>query len=215
MRPKADASYYYGSRLDVMEIVPECAKRILEIGCGAGRFRANFSERVEYWGVEPVEIAAAEAKGLTRVLVGTLDEVAAQIPDGYFDLVVCNDVLEHIFDTQAALSVIKRKMTKDGKLVGSLPNVRSVWVLLELLFLKDWRYRDMGVLDDTHVRFFTFKSARRMFVKNGFSVEVLKGRALGRIWWCKVLMVLIAPLLCVVGWDVCRTQMLFRVRRAC
>ena len=214
MSQEKSASYYRGSRPEVFDLVPSGMKKVLEIGCGSGRFRLNFKEDVEYWGVEPVASAAEEAEGLARLLVGTLDDVESQIPDGYFDLVVCNDVLEHIFDTHQAMDIIKRKMKADAVLVGSLPNVRSVWVLLELIFLRDWRYRESGVLDSTHVRFFTFKSAKRMLQENGFTIEVFKGRFLGRIWWCKVLLVLIAPLLCVFGWDICRTQMLFRARKS-
>lgn len=212
MTVKKNISYYSGSRRDVFGLVPQGVKRVLEIGCGAGRFRDNFPPDVEYWGVEPVAEAASEAKRLSKVLVGTLEDVVEQIPDRYFDLVVCNDVLEHIVDTEKALAALKRKMNDSARLVGSLPNVRSVWVLLELLFLKDWRYREYGVLDSTHVRFFTFKSAKRMLSECGFQIEAFKGRDLGRIWWCKLLMVLVAPVLCIVGWDVCRTQILFRVK---
>lgn len=210
---KKDQSYYRGERHDVFALVPTNVHRILEIGCGSGRFRQNFKDDVEYWGVEPVQAAAQEAVGLTRVLVGTLDAVADSLPDGYFDLVVCNDVIEHIVDTQRTLAIIRTKMTADGWLVGSLPNVRSVWVLLDLIFRRDWRYREYGVLDSTHVRFFTFKSARRMLTEGGFKIDVFKGRALGDIWWAKLLLVLLAPIICCLGWDVCRTQMLFRARK--
>lgn len=67
-------------------------------------------------------------------------------------------------------------------------------------------------MDSTHVRFFTFKSARRLLTANGFEIEVFKGRAVGNIWWAKILLVLLAPFLCLAGWDICRTQMLFRAR---
>ncbi len=213
MKAKEDRSYYRGDRCDVFALVPQGVRRVLEIGCGAGRFRENFPPCVEYWGVEPVVEAAREAVGLTQVLVGTLDEVAPSLPDGYFDLVVCNDVIEHIVDTRQTMATIRAKMTDEGRLVGSLPNVRSVWVLLELFFLRDWRYRESGVLDNTHVRFFTFRSARRILVENGFEIEVFRGRALGDIWWAKALLVLVSPILCCLGWDICRTQMLFRVRK--
>lgn len=176
---KKDQSYYRGERHDVFALVPTNVHRILEIGCGSGRFRQNFKDDVEYWGVEPVQAAAQEAVGLTRVLVGTLDAVADSLPDGYFDLVVCNDVIEHIVDTQRTLAIIRTKMTADGWLVGSLPNVRSVWVLLDLIFRRDWRYREYGVLDSTHVRFFTFKSARRMLTEGGFKSTCLRDGPLG------------------------------------
>ena len=52
-----------------------------------------------------------------------------------------------------------------------------------------------------------------MLVENGFEIEVFRGRALGDIWWAKALLVLVSPILCCLGWDICRTQMLFRVRK--
>lgn len=118
MNAKSDKSYYRGARRDVFALVPAGARRVLEVGCGAGRFRANFPANVEYWGVEPVAEAAREAVGLTRVLVGTLDEVAASLPDDYFDLVVCNDVLEHMVDPQGALTTIRAKMAAADGLSG-------------------------------------------------------------------------------------------------
>ena len=58
--------------------------------------------------------ATREAVRLTQVLVGTLDEVAPSLPDRYFDLVVCNDVIEHIVDTRQTMATIRAKMTDGG-----------------------------------------------------------------------------------------------------
>ncbi|WP_373097931.1 class I SAM-dependent methyltransferase, partial [Zhongshania sp.] len=87
--------YYDGSRKDLVELIPSGVKRVLEIGCGKGGFAKNFEGVAEYWGVEPDSASAKLALNtLTKVLVGTYDEVEAELPDGYFDLIVCNDVIE-------------------------------------------------------------------------------------------------------------------------
>ena len=70
---------------------------------------------------------------------------------------------------------IKQKMTANGHLIGSMPNVRYYPVLRSLLFNKDWPYEDAGVLDRTHLRFFTAKSMRRTFEEHQFTIEKFGG----------------------------------------
>jgi len=70
---------------------------------------------------------------------------------------------------------IKQKITEQASLVGSIPNVRYIGNLFELLFLKDWKYKDDGILDRTHLRFFTDRSIKRTFCENGFMIEEYAG----------------------------------------
>ena len=170
--------YEQSARLDVMKFLPNISDQmcVLEIGCSTGQFRANFPGKCLYWGIEPAEsIAQIASAHLDRVLVGTFDEVADTLPDNYFDCVVCNDVIEHMFDVDFFLEKIKAKMSDTGIIVGSVPNVRFFDNLFRLLILKDWKYVDTGVLDKTHVRFFTQKSLTRTFLLNGYEVEDLAG----------------------------------------
>lgn len=168
--------YYSQGRAEVARFLPEKYEKVLEVGCGAGNFRSNLNDVCEYWGVEPVkEIADVAAQHLHKVLTGTFDDVAAQLPDDYFDLVICNDVIEHIADTTAFFAGVRKKMKKDARLVGSIPNVREFYNLTDLLFKKDWEYRDYGILDRTHMKFFTEKSLRRTFEENNFTVEEFYG----------------------------------------
>lgn len=203
--------YYKSSRAEMVGLVPNDAVRVLEIGCAAGCFRENFSTEVEYWGVEPVEKAADEArKKNIKVLCGIYDDVRGQLPNGYFDAIVCNDVVEHIPDSETLLASLKEKLSPRGVIVGSVPNVRF-WRNMANLFLKrDWKYESFGVLDKTHLRFFTFKSFRRLVEGAGFYVDVLSGIESPRM---KVLKVLFSPLLCLVGFDVCNMQIKFRISR--
>lgn len=91
--------------------------KVLEIGCGVGNFK-NHLECDEYWGIEPNATAADEAIiNLDKVIVGNFDEVIDLIPNNYFDLVVCNDVIEHMNDVEYFLQIIKKKMKPKGQIL--------------------------------------------------------------------------------------------------
>ncbi len=166
------STYHQGYRKEMAAFLPKQYSRVLEIGCGNGNFRDNLSKEHEYWGVEPVESTAMIAsKKLDKVLIGTYQEMLNQIPNDYFDLVICNDVIEHMVDHDEFFQSIKKKIKKDGYLVASIPNVRYLPNLFEILVKKDWEYKDEGILDRTHLRFFTKKGLLRTITDNGFVVD--------------------------------------------
>jgi 2-polyprenyl-3-methyl-5-hydroxy-6-metoxy-1,4-benzoquinol methylase len=168
--------YFKNLRSEMCEFLPVRYERVLEIGCGEGLFRANLTLPNTYVGVEPEAKPAAVARNvLDQVLVGTFDEVADQLPRQHFDLVICNDVIEHMPDHDRFLEKIKEYISQDGVLVGSIPNMRYLPVMRELLVDRDWRYRESGVLDSTHLRFFTERSWGRTLAMHGYAVEQLQG----------------------------------------
>lgn len=168
--------YYQNDRGDMLPVLPNFYSRVLEVGCGEGNFRENLSLKHEYWGIEPVKSACMNAvKKLDRALNGTYEETCDQVPDHSFDLIICNDVIEHMDDYNRFLQSIKSKMKSGGCLVASIPNVRYLGNLSELLIRKDWQYKDEGILDRTHLRFFTQKSIYRMLAANGYEVEQFIG----------------------------------------
>ena len=171
-----NTSYYKNYRKEMMLLLPEQYSKVLEVGCGEGNFRINLSQENEYWGVEPIEASARKAsKKLDKVLIGTFNEMFDQIPDDYFDLVICNDVIEHMTDHEEFFQSIKKKIKKEGCLVASIPNVRYILNLIELIVKKDWEYKDAGILDRTHLRFFTEKSLKRTIIDSGFEIDQFKG----------------------------------------
>lgn len=173
---KVNEGYFCNLRPEMLNMLPDSTNNILEVGCGAGRFSMQIKVTGERWGVEPDAEAATEASAcLTKVLHGTYMDVKDELPAGYFDLVICNDVIEHMEDHDAFLNDIKNAMTKDGVLVASVPNVRFYKNLRDILFRKDWKYVDSGVLDRTHLRFFTFKSMQRSLAECGFSIQDMQG----------------------------------------
>ena len=160
----------------MIPLLPQQYSKVLEIGCGEGVFRQNLSQDSEFWGVEPDRASAkVAAKKIETVLIGTYEEMYDDIPNDYFDLVICNDVIEHLVDHDVFFQSIKKKLTKDGCLVASIPNVRYIKNLNELLVKKDWEYKSDGILDRTHLRFFTEKSLRRTIIDNGFVVDKFMG----------------------------------------
>ncbi len=173
-----EESYYGHKRTDVAALVPSIGStgRILEIGCGKGEFRTNFPQACEYWGVEPsAEPAEVARTTLSRVITSTYEGARAEIPDGHFDVIVCNDVIEHMVNPFDFLVEIKGKLKVGGVIVGSVPNVRYIGNLFGLLIRKDWEYVDSGILDRTHLRFFTEKSLRRALSDGGYVIEEIKG----------------------------------------
>ena len=179
--------YRSSPRPEVFALLPtlKTGIKVLEIGCGEGAFSTSIPGTTETWGIEPDQRSAEVAKTrLTRVFVNIFDAVKAELPTNYFDLVVCNDVIEHMTDHDAFLRSIQDHMAPGSYLVGSLPNVRFYGNLFNLLVARDWHYQDGGVLDRTHFRFFTMRSVRRAFEDAGFSLRRLEGLSEGaRLDW--------------------------------
>jgi 2-polyprenyl-3-methyl-5-hydroxy-6-metoxy-1,4-benzoquinol methylase len=176
-RPTAQAADYFGrERDDLYRLVPDlpAGSRVLEIGCGEGRLGARLRARgLEVHGIEVVEDAARKAEQvLDRVWTGDVEKLELDYPDGHFHLLLLGDVLEHLVDPWAVLAQLRMLLARDGVVVASVPNVQYFPVVLDLLRGR-FEYRAAGVLDRTHLRFFTRREARRLFAGAGFVVEAM------------------------------------------
>ena len=170
--------YYRTDRPEIVPFLPDQYTRVLEIGCGEGPFSNHLRKDCERWGCELSEEAArraTEKRGEGQILVGRYSQVAYEIPADYFDLVMCNDVIEHMEDHDWFFDSIREKMRRGGCPVGSIPNIRHIRALYKLLVLKDWPYQDFLTFDRTHLRWFTRKSLLRTFREHHFAVEKFGG----------------------------------------
>jgi len=194
MRKEVAVRYYDCERTEMLPFVPFSAKRILEIGCAKGGFSMLLKERqeAEVWGIElNPEAASVAAARLDKVISGDILQVLHELPEYYFDCVICNDILEHLPAPERILEKLEKHILPGGVIVASIPNMRYLPVLYELLVRKDWRYRDSGVLDRTHLRFFTRKSISRLFETSGYRVVTLAGLKIKTSFFVSVIFALV------------------------
>lgn len=168
-------TYYLHSRPEVLDRIPVTACRILDVGCGGGGLSAAIKARqpAQVHGVEIVEKAAEHARAhLDRLWNCSVEDALPSIPNKNYDCIVIADVLEHLRDPVDVLRQLKEKLTADGVLVSSIPNVQN-WDVVSDLIKGNWDYRSEGILDRTHLRFFTRKSTEELFWNAGFSISDL------------------------------------------
>lgn len=171
-------TYYVADRLEMIKLLPANTKHVLELGCGLGAFGAAVKRKrgAEYWAIEYNSTVAKTAERvLDRVLVGDADELIPDLPDDYFDAIVCNDVLEHLSYPGKTLERLRPKLRANGVVVASIPNIRYLPALSRIVFQRDFPAEDEGIFDRTHLRFFTRKSIRRMFGEAGYDMTSMKG----------------------------------------
>jgi 2-polyprenyl-3-methyl-5-hydroxy-6-metoxy-1,4-benzoquinol methylase len=174
---KPDA-YYSFPRPEMLELLPKTAKRVLEVGCGQGTFAAQIKafNNAEVWGIEymPNEGEVAK-KVMDKVYIGAVEDYINELPDNFFDAIYFNDVLEHLTYPDDVLKKLKPKLVKNGLIISSIPNMRNFRVLKMLVWDGNWDYADHGVMDKTHLRWFTKKSIRKMYEDLDYEVIVHKG----------------------------------------
>jgi 2-polyprenyl-3-methyl-5-hydroxy-6-metoxy-1,4-benzoquinol methylase len=161
------------------QFFPRGADKVLDVGCGTGEHSKALKKKFgisELWGIELDPHAAEEAsRYLDKVLCGDVSTLISSTPDGHFDCVIFNDVLEHLIDPWNVLQATRSKLSDDGVVIASIPNVRHFKTLFNLVFRRDWRYEEVGILDRTHLRFFTEKSIVALFDACGFKVDRIQG----------------------------------------
>jgi O-antigen biosynthesis protein len=151
-------------------------KSVVDFGCATG-YMAQFLNRrgCRVVGVEISPEAAAIAEQFCeQVIVADLDytSIAEILPEQKFDIAVFGDVLEHLRDPWRTLEQVKTILHPDGYVVASIPNIAHGAIRLALLQGR-FDYEKQGILDDTHLRFFTRKSIEDLFESAGYLVETL------------------------------------------
>lgn len=179
--PAPDFSYYQNVRSELAVNVGKGNHRILDVGCGAGyfgEFLKLHGHASEVVGIEVDPAAANEASTkLDQVLCANLNQtsvidVLKDFDKALFDYIVCADVLEHLIDPWNVLSDLVTFLKPGGQVLVSLPNVRHWSVWLPLLLRGHWEYREAGIMDSTHLRFFTRFSAIELLNRAGLDVAI-------------------------------------------
>jgi 2-polyprenyl-3-methyl-5-hydroxy-6-metoxy-1,4-benzoquinol methylase len=145
-------------------------RRALDVGAADGLLSRHLTTRG--WRVTALEAdAGAAARGAAhceRMVVADLDRALPPL-DGPFDAIVCGDVLEHLVEPRRVLGQLARLLAPRGRLVLSIPNVAHLWIRLSLLCGK-FEYTERGILDRTHLRFFTARTVGELLATAELSV---------------------------------------------
>ena len=170
--------YLMSQRSEIVSLVPDGAKKILDVGCAAGDVGLAIKKKLEceVVGIEidskKAEIASSK---MDKVIIGDVEKTDPSLKAGYFDCIIFADVLEHLKTPAEVLKKYIGYLKDDGLIVISIPNIRHIKVLFDLIALGEWEYRPSGIMDEGHLRFFTLKSSKRMIEEAGL-LPILKNR---------------------------------------
>lgn len=171
-------SYFANTRTDIEPAIPRFSESVLEIGCGTGTTLAWLKASGRCKSTTGIELVAQQAecaaRVVDRVIQGSIEAIDLAPLTEHFDLILCLDVLEHLNDPWALIERLSRLLKPGGRLVASIPNIRHISVLVPLLFQGEWTYSERGILDKTHLRFFTKKSAIHLVTCSGLMMVCVK-----------------------------------------
>jgi 2-polyprenyl-3-methyl-5-hydroxy-6-metoxy-1,4-benzoquinol methylase len=175
-----DISYFSEERGDLYPFFQDFKGNLLDIGCGIGGFingLKNINHNpINAWGIEPnINHIEKVSPKIDRFLKGTLEEVQKEIPLNFFDCITFNDVLEHLYNPAQILLDIKPYLSKNGYVFASIPNFLFFPNIYDIVVNQKFEYTSQGILDNTHIRFFTKNSIIKLFLDNGYEIEFIQG----------------------------------------
>jgi methionine biosynthesis protein MetW len=170
---------YESPRPDVQRLVPQHARRIIDLGCASGELGAALKRRqgAEVVGIEidPAYALDAESR-LDRVICADVQRALADDSLGTFDCIIAADVLEHLVDPWETLGRAVDRLQPGGTAIVSLPNVRYILTFWRLIRDGRWPREPAGPYDATHLRWFTPLDARELLEQAGLTVERVEPR---------------------------------------
>ncbi|MCM1326547.1 MAG: methyltransferase domain-containing protein [Bacteroidales bacterium] len=177
-----DGQYYSNERRELTEYIEEVGDaplKVLEIGCGMGATLGHIRNRypnAEVYGIELSEQVVQIARNyLPSVNQGNIENISLEYQENFFDYIIFGDVLEHLHNPQKVLMHMQKYLKSSGFILASIPNILHYSVILELLRGK-FSYTDSGILDRTHLRFFTLYEIVLMFKECGYRIEAVTKR---------------------------------------
>jgi SAM-dependent methyltransferase len=165
----------YSSHRLIPQLVRRLSRpgRVLDVGCDDGfAGRDLIKDGFQICGIDrnPATLSKAARHYQHTILADIENELP--LPEGTFDVVIFADILEHLKDPATAFTHFTALLVSGGLVIMSVPNVAHWYMRLSLL-LGRFEYEDRGILDRTHVRFFTLRTARRFLEDAGFRIEVI------------------------------------------
>jgi len=154
--------------------------KVLEVGCACGALLSGIKSKfknAELYGIESNKFEAEISGSFANVKNNDYDEECVTFPEGYFDYIIFSDVLQKVKDPWAVLAKYKNYLREGGHVLASVPNVLHYSVIAGLLGGR-WSYTDSGILNRSHLRFFTPTEVELMFMNAGFKNIKFSGTVL-------------------------------------
>ena len=177
--------YYLNIRDDLIRLIPPQAKSILEVGCAGGMTGKALREKgfKEIVGIEVNEEVTQTGRSYyDKLIIGDVEKVSLPFEKEHFDCILYGDVLEHLVDPWRVLKRHHAFLKRGGTILCSIPNVRHYKIIKKLVLRGKWEYTEVGIMDRTHLRFFTFDSIRRMIEEAGFEIKGFIKHPSGAHW---------------------------------
>jgi 2-polyprenyl-3-methyl-5-hydroxy-6-metoxy-1,4-benzoquinol methylase len=181
--------YFFNIRDDLIRLIPPQAENILEVGCAGGMTGKALREKgfKEIIGIElNEEVVQAGRSYYDQLIIGDVEEVHLPFEKEHFDCILYGDVLEHLVDPWKVLKNHHALLKRGGAIICSIPNIRHYRIIKKLFFKGKWEYTEDGIMDKTHLRFFTLDSIRRMLGEAGFQIKSII-RSYSGAYWLKLL----------------------------
>ena len=169
------------ANLDLLELIPENRKRIIEVGSSSGVLAREYKKinpSCHYTGIEiDSEYAALSARHCDTTLHASIEQMDEDSFANLFpsDCWIFADVLEHLVDPWSVLKRIREKSSDEMLITACLPNIQH-WSIQAKINCGAFIYEDAGLLDKTHLRWFTRRTAIDLFESSGFNVFEIKSR---------------------------------------
>jgi len=174
--------YYYDKRWDLLSLIPSNSKNILDIGCGKGWLGKKIKETrpCKITGIEVTSAGSYAHKIYDKVYIKSVEDIIPAFEKNSFDCIILGDVLEHLINPWSVLEQLTFLLQKKGVLVISLPNIQHYSIILALL-RGNFKYQEEGIMDKTHLRFFTLSSAKEMLTESNLtSDKIYRNTSSGR-----------------------------------
>lgn len=167
--------YSSNIREDLLQYIQVQQKdlQVLDIGCACGGNLMRIKELypdAEVYGIELDRYAAEIASCFGEVCRDNIETMEKPEWEGKFHYIILGDILEHLQEPKLALKKIWKMLQQGGFIVTSIPNVMHISVIGDLL-QGYWHYEEAGILDRTHLRFFTKFEVQELMVQSGFSIQ--------------------------------------------
>jgi SAM-dependent methyltransferase/glycosyltransferase involved in cell wall biosynthesis len=173
-----ETSYYSIERNEIISLITHNKEEeitVLEVGCGSGATLNKIKElypKAKVYGIELEQEVVQKNPYQLNLIYGNIERMVLPYEKGMFDYIIFADVLEHLYDPNKVLMKIKPYLKSCGFVISSIPNILHASVIVPLMRGR-FTYRNSGILDRTHIRFFTIAEIKRLFENSGYTMDQL------------------------------------------